>query len=244
MNLKTFAVLAMSLATICASAATAFAQRDERVIVTASRIDRDGGDLPVVSIRVPAEYVIFLLEVETATRSEDERARELQEAYAAIIARVKGARGMTLEAGDAWSSSPIETVAVKEIIHPDDEDELRSEIDLVLTVAVRAGDTFDSIRARTEQFVSQIPQTGRVEIVMGDTQFMGVDDPKKHRETLLRQIAADTDLLQSLFGGKPTGPASISLNGLEGRVKSRPVGPLELEIYIDYSLSLVQAPRN
>lgn len=234
---------ALALA-VMATAPGAMAQRDERIVVTGSRIDRDGGSIPVISMRVPAEFVIFMIEVETTTRSEDARAVELEKAFNAIRDKVKRTPGLTLEVGDAFTAIPIETVAVREIIEPDEEDSLRSEIRLVLTSEVKAGDTFERIRTRIEQFVKEIPQQGRTEIVIGPDQFMGVNDPMKHREALLRKIAADTELLQSLFGRGVTGPASLSLSGLERRVQSRPVAPLELELYLDYDLSLVQAPRN
>lgn len=225
-----------------AAAPMAFAQRD-RVVVTSSRIDRDGGSLPVISIRVPADFVVFLLEIETATLSRDARIRELETAFKAIVDRAKRAQGFTLEAGDAYTAIPIDTVTAREIIEPDDGDDERSEIRLALSVQVRPGDTFDAIRTRAEQLINGTPLPGRTEIVIGVDQFMGVNDPMKHRETLLRQIAEDTDLLQSLFGRSATGPAAISLTGLEGRVQSRPVAPLEMELYLNYSLSLMQAAR-
>ena len=232
-------VAGLALASLVAAPA-AMAQRDERIVVTGSRIDRDGGSLPVISMRVPAEFVIFMIEVETTTRSEDARAVELEKAFNAIKDKVKRTPGLTLEVGDAFTAIPIETVAVREIIEPDEDDSLRSEIRLVLTSDVKAGDTFEKIRTRIEQFVKEIPQQGRTEIVIGPNQFMGVNDPMKHREVLLRKIAADTELLQSLFGRGVTGPASLSLSGLGRRVQSRPVAPLELELYLDYDLSLQQ----
>jgi hypothetical protein len=239
--MKVVVLAGLAAAVACFSAD---AQAQERVVVTGSLITRDGSDIPYVSLRVPAEFVIFLLELETGTRSEAERTRELERTYATLIQRVSRTPGMILEAGDAYESAPLETTAVREIITADDEDDERSQIQLVLTVEVRPGDTFPAIRARAEQMVAQVQPAGRVEIVVGDAQYMGVNDPKKHREALLRQIAADTDLLQSLFGRGATGPAAVSLTGLERRVQSRPVGPLELEMYVEYELSLVQAPRN
>lgn len=240
--MKAGLAVGLALATLMATPA-AMAQRDERIVVTGSRIDRDGGSIPVISMRVPAEFVIFMIEVETTTRSVDARAVELEKAFNAIRDKVKRTPGLTLEVGDAFTAIPIETVAVREIIEPDQEDDLRSEIRLVLTSEVKAGDTFEKIRARIDQFVKELPQQGRTEIVIGSNQFMGVNDPMKHREALLRKIAADTELLQSLFGRGATGPAALSLTGLEGRVQSRPVAPLVLELYLNYDLSLVQAPQ-
>lgn len=241
--MKPVVLASLAVATACLAPAAA-AQKGERVVVTGSMITRDGSDMPYVSLRVPAEFVIFLLELETGTRSEDERARELERTYTTLVQRVSRTPGVTLEAGDAYESAPIETTAVRELIVEDDEDNERSEIRLVLTVPVRPGDTFASVRARTEEMIGQVQPSGRVEVVMGDTQYIGVTDPKKHREALLRQIASDTELLQSLFGRGATGPAAISLTGLERRVQSRPVGPLELEMYVNYEMSLIQAPRN
>jgi hypothetical protein len=241
--MKSVLLAGLALAATCL-APIAVAQKSERVVVTGSMITRDGSDMPYVSLRVPAEFVIFLIELETGTRSEDDRARELERTYTALVQRVSRTPGVTIEAGDAYESAPIETTAVRELILQDEEDEQRSEIRLVLTVPVRPGDTFAGVRARAEQMIEQVQPSGRVEIVMGDTQYIGVSDPKTHREALLRQIASDTELLQSLFGRGATGPAAISLSGLERRVQSRPVGPLELEMYVNYEMALVQAPRN
>ena len=61
------------------------------------------------------------------------------------------------------------------------------------------------------------------------------------REDLLRKIAEDTRLMQSIFT-TGSGPVPvISLTGLGGRVKSRPTGPLEVEMYIPYSIVLGSA---
>src|SRR5690606_18174480 len=137
----------------------------------------------------PADFVVFLLEIETATLSRDARIRELETAFKAIVDRAARAQGFTLEAGDAYTAIPIDTVTAREIIEADDDDDERSEIRLALSVQVRQGDTFDAIRTRAEQLINGTPLPGRTEIVIGVDQFMGVNDPKKHRQTLLRQIA-------------------------------------------------------
>jgi hypothetical protein len=97
--------------------------------------------------------------------------------------------------------------------------------------------TFDAIRARAEKFVKDTPLTGRVEAVIGDNQFLGVSEPKKHRDTLVKAIAEDVRMMQSSFGGAAM-PVSVNLSGMEARTLTRPVGPLDLEIYIPYSMSL------
>ena len=78
---------------------------------------------------------------------------------------------------------------------------------------------------------------------VGDSQFLGVSEPKKHRETLIKAIAEDVRLMQASFGG-PTSPVRVSLSGIEQRSQTRPVGPLDLEIYIPYSMSLVSGSND
>lgn len=92
--------------------------------------------------------------------------------------------------------------------------------------------------ARAEKFISEIQLTGRTEAITGDLQYIGVTDPKKHREDLLKKIAEDARNMQTIFGSASTGATAISLTGLEGRVKTRRSGPLEMEIYIPYSIIL------
>lgn len=227
-------------------AAPAYAQiEEEMVVVTGSRIPSDDGFngpqpvLPYVSIAVPADFVIFTVRLETGTRSIDEAARELERTFGALAARISPAQGVTVEVGEPGNSSALETTAAREAIEYDGE---RSSIPLVFKFAVQRGDTFPTVRSRAEKFIADIQLTGRAEAVTGDLQYIGVSDPKKHREDLLRKIAEDARLLQTIFTGASTGASAVSLTGLEGRVKTRPSGPLEMEMYIPYSIVLGSQP--
>ena len=224
--------LALAIAPACAQDAK------EMVVVTGSMIQSDDeyedefGALPYISIVVPADFVIFTVALETGTTSIDERRRELERTFAALSDRVRRSQGVTVEVGYPGRSAPLETTAAREAIEYNRE---RSTISVVLKFAVRPNETFAALRTRAETFIDDVPLTGRVEAVAGDEQYIGVGDPKKHREDLLRKIAEDTRLLQSIFSnGTATGLSGISLTGLSGRVKTRPVGPLELEMFIPY----------
>jgi hypothetical protein len=147
---------------------------------------------------------------------------------------------VVIEVGSPGNSAAIETAAIKEVVQDQGD---RSSIDLVLKVAVKPNETFDAIRARTEKFVADAPVSGRVEYVIGDSQFLGVSEPKKHRQTLITAIADDVKLMQASFGG-PSSPVRVNLTGMEQRAQTRPVGPLDLEIYIPYSMSLTSGTGN
>jgi len=235
-------LLLASFAALAMAAAPAHAQvvRGDQIVAQSNFVNRSQAAIPQVSIIVRADFVLFSVTYETATRSADAREAELEKTFKTITDRAAKAEGVNIEVGSPGNSAAIETAAIKELIADRGDD--RSSINLVLKISVREKDTFDTIRARTEKFVADVPLTGRVEAVIGDSQFLGVSEPKKHRETLIKAIAEDTKLMQSTFGGS-TVPVTVSLTGIESRALTRPVGPLDLEIYIPYSMSVVSGQK-
>jgi hypothetical protein len=215
---------------IAAAGPAAYAQQ---IVAQSNFVNRQSqAAIPQISTTVRADFVLFSVRYVTATRSADARRDELTRMFQAITQRASRAEGITIEVGAPGNSAAIETAAMKEMITNTGDD--RSAMDLVLKVMVRERDTFETIRTRTEQFVAGTPLTGRVEAVIGDSQFLGISEPKKHRDALVKAIAEDVRLMQTTFGA----PVSVNLSGMEARTLTRPVGPLDLEIYIPYSMSL------
>lgn len=226
----------------CGVATPALAQDRDMVVVTGSVIQSDDeyeseyGSLPYVSIIAPADFVIFTVNLESATTSLPERLRELERSFTALAQKVSRTQGVQMEVGYPGNSAPLETAAASEAI---EYVGARSRIPVVLKFSIRPGDTFSSVRARAEAFIDTIEVSGRAEATTGDNQYIGVSEPAKHREDLMRKIAADVRLLQEIFTpgpGQP--PPAMSLTGLASRVKTRPVGPLELEMFVPYNIVL------
>jgi hypothetical protein len=234
--MKRALLLAAALAAIAAPAASA-----QQIVAQSNFVNRNQGAIPQVSITVRADFVLFSVRYETGTRSADAREDELAKTFAALLQRASRAEGMSIEVGQPGLSAAVETAAIKEVIQERGAD--RSGIDIVLKVMVKPNETFDAIRTRAEKFVTDSPLTGRVEAVIGDNQFLGVSEPKKHRDALIKAIADDVRTMQASFGGSAT-PVSVNLTGMEARTLTRPVGPLDLEIYIPYSMSLRSGAGN
>ena len=204
----------------------------QQIVAQSNFVNRQQAPGPQISMTVRADFVLFSVRYVTATRSEDARRDELTRMFQTVTQRAARAEGITIEVGTPGNSAALETATVKEMIRVTNDD--RSTMDLVLKVMVRERDTFETIRTRTEKFVADAPLTGRVEAVIGDSQFLGISDPKKHRDALVKAIAEDVKLMQGSFGA----PVSVNLSGMEARTQTRPVGPLDLEIYIPYSMSV------
>jgi hypothetical protein len=228
-------MLAAALAALAIPAAHAQVVRGDQLVAQSNFVSRQQAALPYISIVVRADFVLFSVRYETATRSADARENELAAVFKSVTDRAARTEGMNIEVGQPGFSAAVETAAIKELIQDRGDD--RSAIDIVLKVNIRERETFDQVRTRAERFVKETPLTGRVEAIIGDSQFLGVAEPKKHRDALVKAIADDVKMMQASFGG-PSAPVRVSLSGMEQRASTRPVGPLDLEIYIPYSMSL------
>lgn len=234
-------VLAAVLAAFAIPAAHAQVVRGDQLVAQSNFVSRQQAALPYISIVVRADFVLFSVRYETATRSADVRENELAAVFKSVTDRASRTEGMNIEVGQPGFSAAVETAAIKELIQDRGDD--RSAIDIVLKVNIRERETFDQVRTRAERFVLETPLTGRVEAIIGDSQFLGVAEPKKHRDALVKAIADDVKMMQASFGG-PGAPVRVSLSGMEQRASTRPVGPLDLEIYIPYSMSLTSGTGN
>lgn len=233
------------MAAMCALglAAPAFAQNDDAIVVTASRILSDDeyadeyGELPYVSLIARADFVMFTVNIESATNSTVERDAELDRAYRALVQRVGRTQGVEMEIGSPGNSVPVETAIAEEVIVDVGR---RSWIPVILQFDVGPTETFQQVRTRAEAFIRGIEVNGRVEATTGSEQYVGLREPARHRTDLLRKIAEDTRLMQDIFAntGAPGVSPGISVTGLAGRVKTRPVGSLEIELFIPYSVVL------
>ncbi len=224
--------------------APAVAQNNDTIVVTAQRIMSDDeysdeyGELPYVSLVARADFVLFTVNLESATNSAAERKTELDRAYRALVQRVARAQGVRMQIGSPGNSIRVETATAEEVTIDGGR---RSWIPVILEFDVGPNETFQQVRTRAEAFIKGIEVNGRVEATTGSEQFVGLREPAKHRADLLRKIAEDTRLMQDIFVQTSSLPGylpGISLTGLGGRVKTRPIGPLEIELYIPYSVVL------
>ncbi len=230
------AALALLLA---APAGFASAQDMERMIVTANRIDATAmRSAPAVYRRIPADFVLVAVTFQSATRDEGERQKELETMFKRLKTKAAQTDGIDLSGGTLGSStSDIETVLFTDIYVDDYNGTGR--FTLTLSVDTRPGESFENLVARAEDFVMTIKAEGRAEAYLGDEQFIGARDVTKHRSDLMADIAKEVMALRALFD-----PAEVTLTGMENRIITQPSGPLELEIFVPYTLTVLSGKRD
>ncbi|MBD3770274.1 MAG: hypothetical protein IE925_09000 [Rhodobacterales bacterium] len=208
----------------------------QNIVVTASRIDID--DLvaaPAIYRRVPADFVQVEVVYQSGTRDANERRAELSTMFDRLKKAVADAEGYALYGGTLGeSSAPIDTVLFGDVYS---SYATQGSFTLTLSVDTREGESFDKLMERAAAFVKAIKVAGRAEAYLGDEQFLGARHTDKHREALLSDLGAEVRMLEQVFGA-----SKVTVEGLESRVITQPSGPLEMEIFIPYKLTVVAQP--
>lgn len=201
----------------------------DTVVVTANYIDQgDFQKAPSASLKVRADFVVFELSYVNSTLDANERMQEMQKMFDRVVKAASRREGISLRIGEAGNSASVETTTFEEAYQ--DRGSV-GRFSFVVRVDTTEADTFKSVRERVETFVNGIDEVGRSQSYMSDEQFLGVRDLTVHRAPLIAAIWKDIYL-----SAKPASEVALKVNGLESKTLTRPSGPLELELYIPYTV--------
>ena len=208
--------------------------RMNSIVVTASKVDTDDiRSLPNVFRRIPADFVLVGVTFQSGTRDAAERRAELKTVFDNALVAARANSEISFTAGEPGESmAPIETVLFEDIYRTG-YGSTNGSFSLVMSVDTRKGDKFDQVVERGAAFIKAVPLSGRAEGYLDDDQFLGARDTDKHRADLLSDIKAEVVAMKTMFA-----PSKVQLSGLESRVITQPTGPLELDIFIPYNLTV------
>ena len=206
----------------------AFAQMEE-VVVTAQRAYEGPPDVNIVK---RADHLITEVTVTCDTRDADKRRAEMRQTLRDMIAEAKHTQTISLGLGESVLGELKEN-NFDEIIMPDGHVDT-SRATVVIKTTISADDSFDSATSRIKDFVARIPKAGRTEIVRGARWDLTIIGPEQYHDALVSRIAAQSKKAAELFG-----PGyGVSIEGLERSVSWVQTGPLDLSLYISYSLHI------
>jgi hypothetical protein len=215
-----------ALLLLAAVTSPAFAQMEE-VVVTASRAYEGP---PNVSIVKRADHLITEVTVTCDTRDAGKRREEMRQTLRDMIAQAKRSQTISLGLGESVLGELKES-NFDEIILPDGRADT-SRATVVIKTTISADDSFDSATSRIKDFIGSTPKAGRTEIVRAARWDLTIIGPEQYHDALVARIAAQSKKTAELFG-----PGyGVSIDGLERSVSWVQTGPLDLALYISYSL--------
>ena len=87
---------------------------------------------------------------------------------------------------------------------------------------------------RIERFIETTPKAGRTEILREKRWDLTIIGPEQYRGTVIAKVAADAKQTASLIGAD----YAIKLEGLQRPIAWYQKGPLDLALFIPYTLTI------
>jgi hypothetical protein len=228
-----FALAGVAVFAVAATPSLAQERMQEMVVVTGMRVDAsDVRPTPSVYRKIRADFIMVDANFQSATRDSSERRKELEAMFDQAVKAAADTPGFAVQAGEAGSSlSPIETTLFSDIYTSRYGNS--GSFTLALSIDTRPGERFSAAMERGEAFIEGLEGAGRAEAYLEDEQYIGARGTAQHRKDLLADIKAEVEAVKAQFA-----PADVTVTGLQSRVITQPSGPLELEIFIPYTLTV------
>jgi hypothetical protein len=209
-------------------ASAAMAQVEE-VVVTAERRD-DGA--PHIFVMKRADHVITKVRVTCDTRDLNQRKEELKATLREMIKSAASSKTISLGLGDSVLGE-LNEGNFDQIIEPDARADT-SKAYVIVKTAVGPGDTLNTATARINEYIEKTPKAGRTEILREQRWDLTIIGPEQYRDGLVTKIVADARHTADLFGAG----YGVTIEGLEHPVSWYQKGPLDLALYIPYTLHI------
>jgi hypothetical protein len=147
-----------------------------------------------------------------------------------MITEARSSQTISLGLGDSVLGELNES-NFDNIIVPDSRADT-SQAYVIIKTAISATDTFNAATARIESFIAKTTKVGRTEVLREARWDLALVGPEQYRGELITQIVAQSRRTAELFGSG----YGVSIDGLEHTVSWYQKGPLDLALYIPYSL--------
>lgn len=209
----------------------------ETVVVTGARAQSfDPATVPHLYLLRRADHVITKVRVVCDTRELSKRRQELKDTLRNMIREAKASSTISLGVGEEIVEDLTDTMLDK-VILPDGGRADTSMAWVVIKTRVSKDDRFDDATTRIQRFIEATPKAGRTEILRENRWDLTIVGPEQYRPTLIAKIAADSKETAGQFGPDYI----VKVQGLEHPISWYQKGPLDLALYIPYSL--VVAPQ-
>lgn len=228
-----FSIIGLALF-FCVGAAFG-ADGGEVVVVTGSRLS-DYDRVPHVNLPKRADHLITKVRVTCDTRDAAIRRAEIKRTLSDMIRAAAQTKTISLAHGDEVLFDLNER-AFDDLIAADKRADT-SEALVIIKAAVSQSDSFESATARIKQFIASAPKAGRTEILREERWDLTLVAPERYRDELIRLIVADAKRTAELIGPQH----GVAIEGLQNPVAWYQRGPLDLGLYISYTLNVAPLP--
>ncbi len=188
---------------------------------------------PHLFIAKRADHLITKVQVTCDTRDFGQRRAELKATLRNMMHAAAGTSTISLSVGDRVIVD-LSEAGFDDLIGADSRPDT-STAAVIIKTKVAATDTITTAMARINQFIATTPKSGRSEIIGNGEWDLTIVGPEQYRDAIIALIVADARHTAELFG---PGNA-VAVDGLEHRVSWYQKGPLDLALFIPYTLKIM-----
>jgi hypothetical protein len=223
-------ILAVALAGLGTPNVKAQSSSVETVVVTGSRMPEAESHLFITK---RADHLITEVSVACDTRDPAQRKEELKATLRNMLRAAAQTDSISLGLGREVLGD-LNEESFDDIISPDTRPD-SSKAFVIVKTKLSAADTFNSATTRIKSFVEKTQKIGRTEVVLQNNNWnLTVVGPEQYRDRLISMIVADAKHTADLFGPS----YGITIEGLERSVSWYQLGPLDMALYIPYTLHI------
>jgi hypothetical protein len=238
------AALAVAIFVTGSATEQVMAQQVGELVVTAEK--RNSNMQAVLAIAGPphvvlihrADNLVVEVQVDCDTRDEKDRLGEMKSTLRNMIGAA-GASGGQIELGVESEGVILQLKpdALDTMLSPGQRDDTTTTT-IVVKTHVSASDTFEAATARIVAFVQKTQVVGRTQLSRGDEWQLTLISPGQYHPQIVTAIAQDANDTV-----KAVGPGyGFELNDLERPVAWSRAGPLDLALYIPYTMKIEPLP--
>ena len=205
----------------------------EEIVVTASMASDGYYDMPAITLKKKADFLVQEVRFVNDSRSPDLRKTEIINSISAFLRAARKSKGIELSYGDGFLLPVDLTDDSLQLIND------RTRIDTnYVDIYVKSSVT-DSVEVKEQisklrSFIAKQKLSGRTEIEPRGDIGLSIVGPEQYRYEILRKITQENDRIRAIVGEQ----CSITVGGLEGRVTWERTSVDELTLYIPYGTEI------
>lgn len=213
-------------------AANAMAQLEE-IVVTAQRGTEGYSEMPAITIKKSADFLVQEIQLVNDSRSPDLRRKEIVSTIEGMMKQAASDKNIAIAYGEGFLL-PVDLTDDSLQILEDKKRSDTSSVNIFVKIVLASGDNTKIRIADLRKFISRTQVVGRTEIEPEGDIGLSIVNPEKYRYEILSKIADENTRLSRTMAGK----CRVKVGGISSRVQWERTEIAELTLYIPYVAEL------
>lgn len=201
----------------------------EEVIVTGAMDGESYYEMPAITLKKPADYLVQHVDIINDSRSKELRNDEIRQTLQNLVDGAKKHEGIQISFGNTFLQD-LDAKDKSLVFNENKSHADTSHFNISIKLKINDKKTVKQQVDELATFIKNAKKVGRTEIDIDNDIDLSIVNPEKFRYEILAKIAKENQQLKNAVGSD----CAITLDGLSNRVKWERSSIGELTLYIPY----------